>query len=94
MGITKIITDLQDLEKSLNIAEQPEWTYRAYSQLTDREIRVIQLACLGLSYKEIAAELYVSPRTVDSCRDKVFKKLGCKNMVHAVSLLYKAAAIK
>jgi HD-GYP domain-containing protein (c-di-GMP phosphodiesterase class II)/DNA-binding CsgD family transcriptional regulator len=44
--------------------------------LTDREIEVLRLAARGLSNKAIAAELFVSPRTVQHQLASVYDKTG------------------
>ncbi len=49
--------------------------------LTEREINFLKLACTELTYKEIADQLSVSPRTVDGYRDMLFEKLDIKTRV-------------
>ncbi|MGQ0467248.1 MAG: LuxR C-terminal-related transcriptional regulator [Sporichthyaceae bacterium] len=44
--------------------------------LTEREAQIAALAAHGMSSKAIAAQLYLSPRTVDNCLGRVFVKLG------------------
>ncbi|MFW6197776.1 MAG: response regulator transcription factor, partial [Myxococcota bacterium] len=44
--------------------------------LTPQELEVAQLAASGLSNREIATRLYVSPRTVSAHLYRVFPKLG------------------
>lgn len=52
--------------------------------LTDREIQIIQLICEQLTTKEIAANLGLSQRTVDTYRDVIQKKTNSKNMAGVV----------
>mgnify|MGYP003530865372 CR=1 FL=1 len=49
-----------------------------------REIEFITLACTEKTYKEIADDLFVSPKTVDGYRESLFKKLGVKTRVGLV----------
>ena len=43
--------------------------------LSDREKQFLQLACSDLTYKQIAAQMNVSERTVDGYREALFEKL-------------------
>ena len=44
--------------------------------LTPQEREVAQLAATGMTNREIAARLYVSPRTVSAHLYRIFPKLG------------------
>lgn len=44
--------------------------------LTEKEIEFLRLNCSDLNLKQIAEIMKVSPRTVDSYRDNLFKKLN------------------
>ena len=55
-----------------NAAERPEEGIR----LTQREVEVIQLIASGRSNKEAASDLGVSPRTVESHRNRIMKRLN------------------
>ncbi|UFS61742.1 response regulator transcription factor [Sulfurimonas sp. HSL-3221] len=44
--------------------------------LSKRELEVLSLIARGLSYKEIAAELGVSPKTVSTYRTRILEKLN------------------
>lgn len=49
--------------------------------LSDQEIRFLKLASTDLTYKEVAAEMNVTPRAIDSIRDVLFEKLEVKSRV-------------
>jgi DNA-binding NarL/FixJ family response regulator len=53
-------------------------------ELTDREIQFLKLCCSDLTYKSIAKEMFISPRTVDSYRDNLFEKLGVSSRTNLV----------
>ena len=48
-------------------------------ELTAREIQVVRLAARGMSNKNIATELGISPRTVEGHLNHVFEKLGVES---------------
>lgn len=51
------------------------------SILSDQEIRFLKLACSDLTYKEIAQQMGLNPRAVDTLRDQLFVKLDVKSRV-------------
>jgi DNA-binding NarL/FixJ family response regulator len=48
------------------------------AKLSEREIEFLKFACSELTYKEIAAQMHLSPRTIDGYRDALFEKLDIK----------------
>ena len=55
-----------------------------YETLTTREREVLQLAAEGRTNGDIAAALYVSPRTVETHRANVMRKLGLQNQADLI----------
>ena len=52
--------------------------------LSDREITFLKLAATEFTYKEIAEQMHLSPRTIDGYRDELFEKLNIKSRVGLV----------
>lgn len=52
--------------------------------LSQREKDFLQLICSEITYKDIAAKMFVSPRTVDEYRNSLFEKLKVKSRVGLV----------
>jgi two-component system invasion response regulator UvrY len=57
------------------------------SKLTEREIEIIKLIKNGSTNKEIAETLFLSPRTVETHRARILKKLGLKNSLTLVKYI-------
>ena len=53
-------------------------------ELSNREIEILKLVCLGQSTAEIAAAYFISPRTVDTHRARLLDKTGSKNSAELV----------
>jgi DNA-binding CsgD family transcriptional regulator len=51
--------------------------------LTRRELEVVRLVATGRKNKEIAQELYVSPRTIDMHVRNILRKLECRSRMEA-----------
>jgi len=66
------------LRQSLHRKEGETSTYPLAS-LSDRELQVFQLIGDGLNTKAIASQLALSPKTVESYREKLKMKLGLRS---------------
>jgi DNA-binding NarL/FixJ family response regulator len=62
------------------LRDQPAQVTNTLERLTDRERDVLTRVAQGLSNKEIAAELGISVRTVESHRDSLMRKTGLRNV--------------
>jgi len=49
--------------------------------LKDREIEFLKQVCTEKTYKEIAQEMFLSPKTIDGYREALFEKLRIKSRV-------------
>jgi DNA-binding NarL/FixJ family response regulator len=56
----------------------------AVDPLSEREMEVLPLVCLGLSSDLIAERLFISKRTVDKHRANIMAKTGCRNTASLV----------
>jgi len=77
--ITNIV--ISDYVKHLSTADSP------IAALRSREREVLQLLAEGKSTKQIALELHVSPKTIESSRRKIMEKLD----IHSIAELTKYA---
>jgi FixJ family two-component response regulator len=64
----------------------PPRQHLAAQVLTDRERQVLDLLMQGLHNRQIAAQLGISPRTVEVHKSRVMDKLGVTNVVDLVRL--------
>ena len=48
-------------------------------KFTPCELRILELCCSDLTYKEIAAKLKLSPRTVEHTSARLAEKVGMRN---------------
>ncbi len=60
-----------------------------FMQLTEREIEIIRLICKELSSLEIAEKLFIAPKTVETHRHNILRKLGVKNTVGIIKYAIK-----
>lgn len=52
--------------------------------LSSRQTLILQRMSRGLTTREIADELCLSPKTVEKYRSEIFRRLNCKNQVQAL----------
>lgn len=65
--------------------KQPEKTAKgSMDDFTEREMEIIRLLCDGKTSKEIALELKITHRTVETHKSKILEKAGVKNTISLV----------
>jgi DNA-binding NarL/FixJ family response regulator len=74
-GKTYLCKEVKDILSEQTFMDQPE----VQVILTERELEIVQCICKGLSSKEIAANLFITPKTVAVHRHKILKKTKLKN---------------
>ena len=62
--------------------------------LSEREKDVIRCFGNGLSYKETAAKLNISPRTVETHRNTIMEKLGLHSLAELIKFAIRAGIVK
>jgi DNA-binding NarL/FixJ family response regulator len=80
------------LHSVYNVDEPGNGT-RQMLNLNDREIEFLKLASTEMTYKEIADNMHLSPRTIDGYRDILFEKLNIKNRVGLVLFAIKHSIV-
>ncbi len=63
------------------------------SELSDRELDILKNIVNGLSNKEIGEKLFISPKTVETHRNNIMKKLDVHNVASLVKLAIKSGLI-
>lgn len=75
-----------------NGSEQPEVGLQQVdkanplSNLSERQLTIIDLTSQGFSYTETAAEINCSPKYTRNLRWRILQTLGARNMVHVVRI--------
>ncbi len=78
-GLAPLSSKITNIINEITLGQSPN-----EALLTDRQLDVLKLLSKGLSNKEIAAELYLSTRTVDMHMRNMFDRLGCNSRWEAV----------
>jgi DNA-binding CsgD family transcriptional regulator len=81
-----LLEQARDLKAALPSAEADE-TPTTASVLSEREQMVAQYIVDGLTYKEIGAQLYISPKTVEHHVAKIRQKLGASTRAEMLAAL-------
>jgi DNA-binding CsgD family transcriptional regulator len=81
-----LLEQARDLKAALPSSE-PDEVLNAASVLSDREQMVAQYIVDGLTYKEIGAQLYISPKTVEHHVAKIRQKLGATTRAEMLAAL-------
>ncbi len=68
-------------------------TDTGYDALTPREQEVVILMAEGLSIKQVAARLFISPKTVENHRANIMRKLGLQSTIELVRYAAKIGLI-
>ena len=58
------------------------------AELTARELEVIKYISQGLTNQQIAKELFISPRTVDTHRTNIMRKIDVHNVASLIRFAF------
>jgi FixJ family two-component response regulator len=70
--------------RSRERAQADQAARERHAQLSEREREVLRFIVEGLTNKEIARALALSPRTVETHRANLFAKLGCDSLAQLI----------
>lgn len=62
--------------------------------LTQRQLEILKMICEGMGTKEIAFELHLSNKTVESHRAQIMERLGLRDVASLVRYAYKKGLIQ
>ena len=82
-GVYFTQTDQEMLMQFMN-SKSKKLTLNVNGELSNREIEVVKLICCEQTNQEIADQLFLSKRTVESHRQRILEKVGAKNTVGLV----------
>jgi DNA-binding NarL/FixJ family response regulator len=77
------------LAKNLTKKDPAEQDRESFAKLTQRERDVLRLVAQGFSAPEIGARLFISPKTVDTYKQRIQEKLGLAHRSDYVQLALK-----
>ncbi|PWN70259.1 DNA-binding response regulator [Chryseobacterium phosphatilyticum] len=76
--------DHQMLFTYMNSTAKKKSLFETEDELSEREKDVVKLICQEFTNNEIGEKLFISPRTVESHRQRILEKIGAKNTVGIV----------
>lgn len=83
-GVFFTAEDHQMLLSYMNSSTKKKTLFEMDDELSEREKDVVKLICQEYTNNEIAEKLFISPRTVESHRQRIVDKIGAKNTVGIV----------
>ncbi|WP_347218459.1 response regulator transcription factor [Chryseobacterium sp.] len=83
-GVYFTAEDHQMLFTYMNSSAKKNSLFETEDELSEREKDVVKLICQEFTNNEIGEKLFISPRTVESHRQRILEKIGAKNTVGIV----------
>jgi DNA-binding NarL/FixJ family response regulator len=69
-------------------------TEPSHFSLTPREVQVLELLCVGVSYREVATRLRIALGTVQSHVKNIYEKLGVGSKAEAVRIALESRLVR
>ncbi len=87
--VNDVLIFLKELSEATTAEEAGSWsTFCESYSLTVREREIVSNLVQGLSYKEIADRLSISPRTVETHVYRIFKKCSVSNKIELTQKIH------
>ncbi len=83
-GVFFTAEDHQMLFSYMNSTSKKNSLFETEDELSEREKDVVKLICQEFTNNEIGEKLFISPRTVESHRQRILEKIGARNTVGIV----------
>ncbi|MCW2877396.1 MAG: transcriptional regulator, LuxR family [Sphaerisporangium sp.] len=95
LGARPLLTEIEALGRRVGavLTEAPGVTAVAVADLTPRELEVLRLVALGRSNRDIAAELFISAKTVSVHVSNILGKLGVSTRGEAAAAAYRLSLL-
>ena len=91
--VNEIMLQLQAPKSILKTSPEKATTATAYSNLNTKELKILNLVAKGYTNLEIARELDYSQGTIKTYLSTIYKKIGVKNRVQAITIFQKNKTI-
>ncbi len=91
-GLEYFGKDISEIIYRIYVAKKK--TTEVGKEFTEQEKRIIELSQEGLSGKQIAERLSISPRTVDNHKNNIFRKLGINSTLEMVRYALRKGIIR
>jgi two-component system response regulator FixJ len=83
----RLLTGIEEAIKEAGLRAEPAALAARMAELSERQLQVMDLTAQGLTNKQIAIQLGISPRTVESYRARVMERMGAKNLAELVRIV-------
>ena len=84
----KILQMIQNNQQGENFKKGEPVAPEIFFSLSEREKEILQLLCKGLEYKEIAAQINISPNTVKKHTCNIYNKLHVNSKAQVMRIAY------